>query len=801
MPSANCSPSGSQSMGILGQSRYQLAIDGRGNAWCDTKKQKPKSATQQNNTRVSGLSQRRIKSGSSKGTNGTEVQNGHSGGVKDKTSTQMRGFSDRISNILLNASNTRSTSVDNMPEGRSKRSVEKRTTELLKRRKNVNTMSKFQNRGAYTGKVQPIGTKSNSESNGLSETDYKDKKPSQNAGQGTESPKHTPTSVQPDTIDRLRSPSSHCPDRLASPILESGEGGSPVSFIRDLDLKSSSMRAESSASRYSTRSSVTIPINTSTPISAWSDYTVPDEEEMRQKLLKGKFGAEFENYYPHVSRKKLLAVPIPSDDEDYDTDLDEGADLVSVERARQRREDSPFPDYKHMCRTLHKVPNSYFIRHALEDDFAMRFRYLGVKDTKALSKEIKNDATISKIDFTDNGLGPSQTYWLAQMLHNNTTITDINLSENSIGSNGSRILRLVLKGQSRLHSLNLAGNAIGDKGVRLIVSGLERNVFLKELNLSHNDVGERGLKYLCPFIANNVSLDVLDLSWNHIRTQGAVMLAKAVKYNQQLRVLRVSMNGFHVEGARALGDALEENTTLWELDVSANRISRLGARALAEGMAYNTELRCLKVGFNPLTPEGAEAILDAVGGRDNSEGMVVDFEGVYVNHSFESHATDLMEDGKIKVIYHLEPSRRGRSWDVLSSYIQSLLHLIRELKLDVTSIFADIIEDNVIISASDVIQRLLKSTQIRNKISQALLNQFVHSNGNKRFLIRDWDMAMQRLHGKGDMQSPSKSLTLLPSMTSGSSDSRRSAASSWWKGSGTTDNRSRGGTPTVSAEA
>ncbi|XP_046373042.2 leucine-rich repeat-containing protein 74A-like [Haliotis rufescens] len=391
--------------------------------------------------------------------------------------------------------------------------------------------------------------------------------------------------------------------------------------------------------------------------------------------------------------------------------------------------------------------------------------------------------------------------WLAQMLHNNTTITDMNLSENRVGTAGTRILRLVLKGQSRLHSLNLAGNAIGDKGVRLIVSGLERNVFLKELNLSHNDVGERGISYLCPFIANNVSLDVLDLSWNHIRSQGAVKLAKAVKFNQQLRVLRVSMNGFHVEGARALGDALEENTTLWELDVSANRITRLGARALAEGMAYNTELRCLKVGFNPLTPEGAEAILEAVGGRDNSEGMVVDFEGVYVSHSFESEATDLMKDDKVKVVYHLEPSRRGRSWDVLSSYIQSLLHLIRELQLDVASIFSDVTEDNVIISASDVIQRLLKSPQIRNKITQALLNQFVHSNGNRRFLIRDWDMAIQRLQGGVDVHSPSKSMTLLPSMTSGSPDSRRSVPSYWWKGSGTIDNRSRGGTPSVSAEA
>lgn len=240
--------------------------------------------------------------------------------------TKMRGLGDRISKVLVNASNTKSTSERSMPHGINQRSVEKRTSEIRKRRKDVNKMSKLEKRGQDTRKVTTGGTEGKTESDGQSSPDCNasDMKPSENAGFGTESPSHIPTSVQQDSVDRLMSPSPNCPDHSASPVLDSGEHGTPMSFIKDQDLNASSMRAESSSSRFSTRSSVTIPINTSTPISAWSDYTVPGEEELRQKLLKGKFGAEFENYYPHVSRKKLLALPVPSDDEDYDTDLDEG---------------------------------------------------------------------------------------------------------------------------------------------------------------------------------------------------------------------------------------------------------------------------------------------------------------------------------------------------------------------------------------------------------------------------------------------------------------------------------------------
>ncbi|XP_046372506.2 uncharacterized protein LOC124146305 [Haliotis rufescens] len=397
MPSASSSPSGSQSTPIPGQSRYQLAIDCRGNTWSDACNRKPRSATQRNVTCVSGAGQRRIKSGSSIGSDVIRLQNRHIGGREDMAPTKMRGLGDRISKVLVNASNTKSTSERIMPHGINQRSVEKRTSEIRKRRKDVNKMSKLEKRGQDTRKVTPGGTEGKTEFEGQSSPDYNasDMKPSENTEFGTESQSHIPTSVQQDTVDRLMSPSPNCPDHSASPVLDSDEYGSPMSFIKAQDLNASSMRAESSASRFSTRSSVTIPINTSTPISAWSDYTVPGEEELRQKLLKGKFGAEFENYYPHVSRKKLLAVPVPSDDEDYDTDLDEGSDLVSVERARQRREDSPFPDYKQMCRSLQAVPNSYFIRHALEDDFAMRFRYPGVKDTKALSKEIKGGKVLN----------------------------------------------------------------------------------------------------------------------------------------------------------------------------------------------------------------------------------------------------------------------------------------------------------------------------------------------------------------------------------------------------------------------
>ena len=48
-----------------------------------------------------------------------------------------------------------------------------------------------------------------------------------------------------------------------------------------------------------------------------------------------------------------------------------------------------FFDYKRLCRKLKVVPNNFFMRHAMDDQFTMKHRYPGYSDVRALMHDIQ----------------------------------------------------------------------------------------------------------------------------------------------------------------------------------------------------------------------------------------------------------------------------------------------------------------------------------------------------------------------------------------------------------------------------
>ena len=80
---------------------------------------------------------------------------------------------------------------------------------------------------------------------------------------------------------------------------------------------SSEVQSEPSVSSYGSRQSLQ-------DESSESTISEPSSIDLkRERLKKGKFGPYFQNYFPGVSRKKPEVVRDISDDEDYDTDLEE----------------------------------------------------------------------------------------------------------------------------------------------------------------------------------------------------------------------------------------------------------------------------------------------------------------------------------------------------------------------------------------------------------------------------------------------------------------------------------------------
>lgn len=66
-----------------------------------------------------------------------------------------------------------------------------------------------------------------------------------------------------------------------------------------------------------------------------------------------------------------------------------GLELIVDEKTKQIKDFGEFPEYKKRCRNLKVVPNTFLIRHATEDNFKMRHRYMTSSDCRTISKEVE----------------------------------------------------------------------------------------------------------------------------------------------------------------------------------------------------------------------------------------------------------------------------------------------------------------------------------------------------------------------------------------------------------------------------
>ncbi|RUS85265.1 hypothetical protein EGW08_006966 [Elysia chlorotica] len=339
-------------------------------------------------------------------------------------------------------------------------------------------------------------------------------------------------------------------------------------------------------------------------------------------------------------------------DDEYDTDLEMDIEQWLLEDRNQISNDfTGEKTYLAACESKGVTPVSYFIRHIEDSEVVLRFRGLGPTGTQALSRTLKKNNTIEKLDLEGNWIEANGCTSIADMLSENIYISDLILSENRTGNDGAIALCAILIKNDNINKLDLSGNVLTDASAESICEMLKKNTALKHLLLRHNNFEENGAVHFKEALATNESLETLDLSWNKFRTKGAIYIAEGIQENFGLRCLNFAMNGLGSEGAEAMGRALKVNRTLLQLDLSFNRIPEIGAGYLAVGLQTNDTLQGLKLSSNPIGSEGSHCILLAVEKNDSSALIYLEMFNIRVNDEFDELEKRLKGERDLTILH------------------------------------------------------------------------------------------------------------------------------------------------------
>lgn len=125
------------------------------------------------------------------------------------------------------------------------------------------------------------------------------------------------------------------------------------------------------------------------------------------------------------SKKKPSKIPNYqplSSDSEYDTDLEEEPKTPKNLHDTQALAKSL---YFHQCSKIGVTPISYFVRHSGDDQISLRDHYFGPRGAKAIAAPLRVNNTLTKLDFSYNGMGDEGVEHLCFQLVDNVYISDL----------------------------------------------------------------------------------------------------------------------------------------------------------------------------------------------------------------------------------------------------------------------------------------------------------------------------------------------------------------------------------------
>ncbi|GFR97362.1 leucine-rich repeat-containing 74A [Elysia marginata] len=161
-------------------------------------------------------------------------------------------------------------------------------------------------------------------------------------------------------------------------------------------------------------------------------------------------------------------------DDEYDTDLEMDIDQWLLEDRNQITNDfTGEKTYLAACEYKGVTPVTYFIRHIEDSEVVLRFRGLGPTGCQALSRPLKKNNTIEKLDLEGNWIEMNGCTSIADMLSENIYISDLILSENRTGNDGAIALCAILIKNDNINKLDLSGNDLTDASAEAICEMLK----------------------------------------------------------------------------------------------------------------------------------------------------------------------------------------------------------------------------------------------------------------------------------------------------------------------------------------
>uniref|UniRef100_U5EZK0 Putative ran gtpase-activating protein n=1 Tax=Corethrella appendiculata TaxID=1370023 RepID=U5EZK0_9DIPT len=212
------------------------------------------------------------------------------------------------------------------------------------------------------------------------------------------------------------------------------------------------------------------------------------------------------------------------------------------------------------------------------------------------------NAKLTKLDCSDNALGPNGMVGLVGLLKSETcySLEDLRLNNCGLGIGGGKMLSAAL--------LDCHKESV-KKGKPFALK-----TFIAGRNRLEND----GATALSQVFAACKSLEHIEMPQNGIYHVGISALSEALRENPNLQILNLNDNTIGYKGAIALSDAFYSVQRLKEINFGDCLLKSKGAMLIATAIQdEHLELETINLSFNEIGPGGGYAIAEAMYNKDN----------------------------------------------------------------------------------------------------------------------------------------------------------------------------------------
>ena len=298
-----------------------------------------------------------------------------------------------------------------------------------------------------------------------------------------------------------------------------------------------------------------------------------------------------------------------------------------------------------------------------------------------LKNFLKDNNTITKLNLSNNQIGPEGAIAIAAALKDNKTITTLGLHNNQIGPEGAIAIATALKDKA-ITGLYLGNNQIGDEGAIAIAAALKDNKAITKLGLLNNQIGPEGAKAIAAVLKDNKTITTLSLGNNKIGDEGAIAIAAALKDNKIITGLYLYDNQIGDEGAKALAAVLKDNKAITKLSLSNNQIGDEGAIAIATALKDNKTITTLNLERNKIGDKGEKALAAALKDNKNIKIIGLNIDQAKDNQKSKLTSADIKEINKLWANSIIEIAKAAKDAKTAKAFEDMIDKVFRSSSLD-----------------------------------------------------------------------------------------------------------------------